>query len=136
MAVYELLVRVVDKVNPNDPLLDAKCTKRGDVIAAFPAPHTWGKSETTNKEWRIIKADLTPAIVASLLGTEMPPDLSKEYRMLRKRAVRINIDAIAAAIAAGTLNRATIVSAIAVKARLPEPDVLIPTPRSHAFDAH
>lgn len=58
----EILLRVVDKINLDDPIKNNQCTKRGDVIVVVPDGHNWGKEELSNPDWRIIKApNLTEA---------------------------------------------------------------------------
>ena len=78
----ELLIRIVDKVNLTSPKLDAKCMKAGDVIAAKPAGSSWGVKEIQNPEWRIIKVG------------GLPPTLDRDYPRLRKRAMRLDLDAL------------------------------------------
>jgi len=51
----EMLLRVVDKINDTDPVLDAHCTKRGDVIVICPDGWPWSATERTNPDWKIVK---------------------------------------------------------------------------------
>lgn len=92
----ELLVRVVDKTNPDDPYLDAQLTKRGDVICVQPDDWLWGVEELENPDWRIIKL---PGIgvdeLASLLAPEIDADPLKPSRMLQRRAYRLDLDHVA-----------------------------------------
>lgn len=106
--LYELLVRTVDKTNP-DKRKDAGCTKRGDVIAIKPkAEAWWTEAEGTAPYWTIITADLTPEMAASLIAPEIPKDLSE--RKMRKRGIRLNLARLGAA-----ATRQQITAAIEVK---------------------
>ena len=131
MPSYQLLVRTKDKINDKDPVKNAGLTKRGDVIAIKPAETAWWTpTELSNPEWTVIKAELTKDAAESLLAPELPPDLNKTYAMLRKRALKIDLDSLA--IATGEtredpkdeLATATIIEAVIVKERLAEPDEL------------
>lgn len=90
----ELLVRVVDKVSA-DPLIDAQCTKRGDVIVVMPDGHGWGRMELNNPDWRIVKI---PGVKVSealhFTEPEQPADPMNPEPGLRIRAARLNIDAL------------------------------------------
>ena len=130
MPLYEILVRVVDKTS-SDPLIDAKCRKRGDVIAYKLASRAWWtERERTNPAWTIITADLTHEMAQSLKGPHLPPDLSREYKMLHRRGVKIDLDILGDT--SQPINRGRIIAAIKVKERRPEPDELVP-PRSLTF---
>jgi hypothetical protein len=95
----ELLVRVVDKVNPSDPAKNRQLTKRGDVIAAFPDGHQWGTQERANPDWRIIRVSgMTQVEAESFLSPEHPPDLVNRY-VLRKRSKKIDLDVLGIAMA-------------------------------------
>lgn len=48
-------MRVVDKVNGDDPAKDARCLKRGDVVVVCRDGHPWSQLELDNPEWRIVK---------------------------------------------------------------------------------
>lgn len=88
----ELLVRVVDKVS-NDPYLDAKLTKRGDVVCVQPDGWVWGKEEQLNPDWRIFRVPGVKRIDA--LGFEAPEldtDPAQPSRTLQKRAFYLDID--------------------------------------------
>lgn len=89
----ELLVRVVDKTNPDDPYLDAQLTKRGDVICVQPDGWHWGVEERKNPDWRILQL---PGIdedkLASLLAPELDADPQNPSRVLQRRAFRLDLD--------------------------------------------
>jgi hypothetical protein len=121
----ELLVRVIDKVNADDPYLDAKCTKRGDVIVAAPDGWQWGSGERADPQYRILVLPKVPlAVGESFLGRELDTDPANPSRMLRRRAFRLDVDALPAdtsAMTAGDLQ--------ALKVRKPvlaDPNVLEP----------
>jgi hypothetical protein len=139
MAAYELLVRTVDKVQPKDPILDAKLMKRGDVIHIAPAGHQWTKRELTNPEWTIIKVDINKQLLLSLLAPEIAPDLLKEYQMLRPRGVKIDLETLKFPVFDGRgdlskqLSGTEVVSAVALKPRLIEPDAVVVESSSEVF---
>jgi len=90
----EMLIRVVDKVN-DDPYLDAKCTKRGDVITVQPDGWGWSRAELRNPDWRIIKIPGVTVIEAeSFLGAEMDADPANPSQVLQRRAFRLDVDAL------------------------------------------
>ncbi len=90
----EMLVRVVDKVN-DDPYLDVQCTKRGDVIAIQPDGWVWGREELRNPDWRIVKVPgVSVTQAAAFLGPELNTDPANPSRMLRRRAFRLDVDAL------------------------------------------
>lgn len=131
MAVYQLLVRIKDKDQP-DARLAAKCLKRGDVIAVKPdATAWWTPRELSNPEWMVIKADITRAMAESLLAPELPPDLTREYTMLQKRAIGLNLDSLSVPQTrdretySRTLTTIEATDAVVVKERIPEPDEVI-----------
>ena len=96
----ELLVRVVDKVNA-DPYLNAKCTKRGDVIVVQPDGWPWGKDEQKNPAWRIVKVPGLSVIDASaFLGPELDTDPEQPSAVLQPRAFKLDLDHLPASIAA------------------------------------
>lgn len=85
----QLLVRVVDKVNRDNPKLDAQLTKAGDVIAWKRDGEEWGIEEIKNPEWRIISVpDMTEDQAEALVQSEMSKDGST---MLRKRFVKLDV---------------------------------------------
>lgn len=89
----EALLRVKDKKNLNSETLDARLTKRGDVIVVVPDGHNWGKEELTNPDWRIVKV---PAVTVE----EAAPCLEPEDEfgspswtpMSQRRKTMINAD--------------------------------------------
>jgi len=84
----ELIVRVVDKVHPTDPVKNAQLTKRGDVIAIRPDGWNWGTQELSNPEWRIIHApDLAQQDEDQLLESDPPAAVAG-----RKRTYQLNLD--------------------------------------------
>jgi len=88
----ELLVRVVSKTNPNDKVLDSKLTKAGDVIVYKPDGSDWGIAELKNPDWRIIRVEgMTEEQAVSLVSPELPPTLDKEYPLLQRRAIKLDL---------------------------------------------
>lgn len=88
----ELLVRVVDKVNP-DFYANTKCLKRGDVIAVCEDGWGWGVEELANPDWRILKIpDMTVAEASVFLAPERNRDPGQPSRTLQRRAFAIDLD--------------------------------------------
>lgn len=92
----ELLVRVVDKVNP-DFYKNIQCTKRGDVILVQPDGWTWGKKELSNPDWRILALPgVDPADLSGLLARELPTDPKTDPKTwpktLQRRAFKLDLD--------------------------------------------
>ena len=91
----ELLVRVVDKVNPNDPDLDLQCLKRGDVVTVGEDGWPWSGKELSNPEWKVMYfpgASLSAA--QSYLAPELP-DGPDDLSTKRRRAFAFNLLAAA-----------------------------------------
>lgn len=92
----ELLLRVVDKVNPDDPYKDVQLTKRGDVVTALPDGWAWSSEEQRNPHWRILKwPSLTLSAATVFLSPEIDskPQLTGENPMLQRRGFAFDLDA-------------------------------------------
>ena len=50
----ELLISAVDKTHP-DPKVNVRLFKKGDVVAAMPDGHKWGREERNPEKFMIIK---------------------------------------------------------------------------------
>jgi hypothetical protein len=88
----ELLVRIVDKINP-DFYLNTKCTKRGDVIVVRPDGWAWGSEELTNPQWTILRLPNVPLTEAeALLGPEKNADPSHPSHTLQRRTSHLDLD--------------------------------------------
>lgn len=88
----ELLVRIIDKRDLKDPVKDAQLTKAGDVIAFHEDGADWGVMELKNPEWRIVSVPGMSLLEAeALTAPELPPTLDKEYPMLRKRHMKLDL---------------------------------------------
>lgn len=87
----ELLIRVRDKEAHPDPYVDAKRSKRGDVIAACPDGWKWSHAERTNPDWRIVRILGLPMNIAE---TFMSPERGdpRVDRMLRRREASFDFD--------------------------------------------
>lgn len=91
----ELLIRIRDKVNA-DPYLDAKCTKRGDVIVVLEDGWGWAQGELTNPDWRILRVPaVTVGQAAAFVTPEVDTDPAHPSRVLQRRGFRINLEGIA-----------------------------------------
>lgn len=98
----QLLVRVVSKTS-KDPVKDAQLTKAGDVICFKPDGEEWGIQELKNPDWRIIQVPgMTEEEAIALTSPELPPTLDKQYPLLRRRAMRLDLDQLDA-LAAGKI---------------------------------
>lgn len=96
----EMLVRVVDKISA-DPYLNAKLTKRGDVISVQPDGWVWGKEEQKNPDWRIVKLPGVSVTNASqFVAPEKDADPKNPSRVLQSRAARLDLDNLPLGIAA------------------------------------
>jgi hypothetical protein len=81
----ELLVQIVDKVNPDDPAADAMCYKAGDVIIAQPDGSEWSDRELTNPNWCVLQVpDASAADVSAFLGLE-PYDPITDTNFVQQR---------------------------------------------------
>lgn len=89
----EVLIRVLDKVNPNDPYLDCKLFKRGDIVTIQDDGWVWTPEEKSNPDWRIIKFTAIPLAQAiSYLDPQLDVDKANPSRMLRRRKFSFDID--------------------------------------------
>lgn len=111
----ELAVRLVDKIN-EDPYLDVRCTKRGDVIVVVEQGWKWGKKELENPEWGFFYVPASVHECMQLLSPELPQTPTPD-RMLRKRAFSFDIEAYEA-------GERDIKKLIVTKKRLEDPRVL------------
>lgn len=93
----DAVVLLLDKTN-DDPYLDAKCFKRGDVIDFMPAGLDWREypgivEQVKSGDWGIISIpDLTEAEADSLLASEPGDPLMN--KMLQQRFTKIDLAAI------------------------------------------
>ncbi len=95
----EMLVRVVDSVNDKDPVQDAMCLKKGDVIAVCDDGHPWSKAELSNPNWRIIREPGVPRQEREHLLRPQMVRIEKlgMYVSVRPRAITVDPDAPALA---------------------------------------
>lgn len=115
----EMLVRVVDRSN-NDPLLDARLTKRGDVIAICDDGHAWSALERSGTPWIIVRVPGATVADLSAFVAEEPQNAANPHRLLRVRAFSFNLAAHQGA-------SMTLQQALALKSPkppLPDPAVL------------
>ncbi len=131
----EIIVRVVDKKHPSDPVLDNQCIKAGDVAGVKPDGFAWGKEELNGLNWRIISVpDLTPAQAAALVAHE--PGDPATNRMVRARGNHLNLDLLTPAEASAlrgprsvklSLTSARIAALLTIKAPVADPHVVGPS---------
>lgn len=86
----ELLVRVVDKTNPNDAAADRLLPKAGDVIDVHPDGWAWSKAELSNPEWRILRI---PDLDVGSLDDLMQPIMDATGALNRRRRKGFNLTA-------------------------------------------
>ena len=90
----ELLIRVVDRTNPNDAEKDAVLAKRGDVIEVKADGAFWTPRELTNPAWRILSLPNVSVAAASILLAAELPSGPLDRSLKRIRARRVNVDGI------------------------------------------
>lgn len=90
----EMLVQVIDRAS-NDPLIDCRCYKAGDVIVVCPDGWGWTPEELNNPEWRIVSVALPMAEAEAFAQDETGDQL--QFPLLQIRGTSINIDALPAA---------------------------------------
>lgn len=96
----ELLIRARDKVN-DDPQLDAKCYKRGDVVAVVEDGWQWGRVELASPEWRILQLpNVSVEQAQAFVAEEVEDDPAQPSRMLRRRGWAFDLEALPAAVRA------------------------------------
>lgn len=93
----ELLVRVVSKPKSGNTTLDAGRTEAGDVIVFAPDGHIWGRKEVSNPEWRIVRVPGLDRVRAEALTASEVPTAMGGNRLLRKRQMRLDVEALDAA---------------------------------------
>jgi hypothetical protein len=97
----ELLIRVRDKVNEDDPYLDAQCLKRGDVVVVVEDGWQWGRQELSNPDWRILQLPNVSVMQAqAFLGQEVNDDPAQPSRVLRRRGWAFGLGSLPAALRA------------------------------------
>lgn len=68
----EVLIRVYDKVNAGDAVLDRQASKAGDIIAVQPDDWGWTAKELANPDWRVVKLPgIDPATWADMLEPDV-----------------------------------------------------------------
>jgi hypothetical protein len=88
-----VVVRNRDKVNEDDPYLDAKCTKRGMVVEILPDGVSLGAVGDAYDGWTVIEVPgASKEDVSALLAKE--PGDPMLNRMLQRRAFKLDLDAL------------------------------------------
>lgn len=91
----ELLLTVVDKVNPNDPLMDCKLLKRGYVVVVLDDGWPWSALETNSPEWCLLQVPGVPVTNFShLLTPEAETDPGNPNPYLQSRAFMLDLDSL------------------------------------------
>ncbi len=96
MALYDLVVQYVDKINLDSEKLNTKHPKRGDVIDYLPAGSFLWKDSFPGEHdfWRVIRTDLDPTDLEILKLPE--PGDRKTDLYLQFRAYYIDLDSLSA----------------------------------------
>lgn len=88
----QLLLTVVGQYNNDDPYMDARLPKPGDILAIQPDDAEWGQFELSHSEWRIIKLPSHTAASLQYLLEDVKPT-SPGQKMVQYRAFYLNISA-------------------------------------------
>lgn len=89
----EILLRVVDKVNYENPYKNAECLKRGDVVVVVEDGHVWGAQELRNPDWRILKVPgVSVSAASAFLGEELDSNPGKPSLTLQSRAFGFDLE--------------------------------------------
>lgn len=92
MPMCEMIVMTQDKTH-DDPYMDCKQLKRGDVVIVESNDHNWGVDEENNPLWKIVKfPNCSTAIGRTFLGSEKQLDAENPSLMLRPRAFSLDLD--------------------------------------------
>ena len=89
----ELLVRNVDKVNPNDFELNTQCLKRGDVVVVQEDGWDWSPKELAGDPWTVMKF---PGGTVSAANSYLAPVYAEgpdDPRIILPRAFYFDLDA-------------------------------------------
>jgi len=90
----ELLVRVIDKVNEDDPALNLLCLKRGDVVTVQEDGWLWSGKELAGNPWTVIRfpgasVDASLPYLVSLYRSDDP---EHDQGMVLPRASYFDLD--------------------------------------------
>ena len=123
-AMAELYVRTIDKVNTLDVYADARCLKRGDVVAIVEDGHKWGSAELNNAHHQILKA---PGIDAEKLRAYLLAEPGNDVlnRVLQARAFKFDLDAYAIAPDKSLDTEAKALAFKVLKPPLVDPNVIV-----------
>ena len=86
----QLQVRLVDKGNPDDPVADLKCFKRGDVISLVEDAHVWSDLEFGETDERVII--FADGVDAADLTAFLAPTYDVDGALVKPRARRFDLD--------------------------------------------
>lgn len=78
----EVLIRAVDKVNPDCAVKNISCYKKFDIVAMMDDKHPWSAREKTNPAWRIVKM---PKVSASELSVFIERGMTPQGHLVRAR---------------------------------------------------
>ena len=100
MALFNLVVQVIDKTSPLSDALDSKHPKAGDVIYSLPATFDLGDQcfLNTHNFWRVLQVDLVFTEIAHLLLPE-PGDRVANL-LLQYRKNKLDLTAFSAPVRA------------------------------------
>jgi hypothetical protein len=87
----EMLVRIVDKVNPDSKVLDARCLKRGMVVTIQPDGWEWSDAERKAPYWQIVTVPGASVDDLSAYLAPEPGDAAVND-LLQRRAFKLDVD--------------------------------------------
>lgn len=90
----ELAVMIVDR-HADDPYIDVKSYKSGDVIAIQEDNWPWTALELGNPDWRIVHLPkVTVSQALAFLAPEPETDPQNPSRMLQRRSFRLDLSSL------------------------------------------
>lgn len=114
-----LVVCAISKVN-DDPYMDAKCYKAGDVIDVLDDGASVGTVVALDPRFRTLRvADLSVSEARSLLAAERDTDPKHPSRMLQRRAFALDLSQLPSAPTAADIRAAK-----RPKPLLPDPAII------------
>lgn len=90
----ELAVMIVDR-SVDDPYVDVKAYKTGDVITIQEDGWPWSAAELTNPDWRIVHLpNVSVSQAMAFVSAEPETDPQNPSRMLQRRGHRLDLTSL------------------------------------------